>query len=590
MRKQNRTVSVVICIVFLLSAEDYALAAKNVSRAKNIVEAFQKRKAREWRITSLQEIETIRKMSVKELSYTLASYRTIVTKNGSAGLESLMVVAAAELASRGQDGRIAVQKHLTELARIYKPSDKGRKPNAYVPIVRPHNPVVHFIPAETAGKIFLTQIKTKSTDIDKAAAQDMCSEEALAQYEIRWGRKKAEELRKLCQGMNKGAAEGGKGPGFLAGLSVIDCLIATQERPRADVFTEMAQECAASLVSGSGNPFALNSADRFKNTVTWNLDNRRAVRIRNTDNRIVDADRTKVYPPDAPMTSRTTFDRQGGIVSRETYRDGQLMSITWYDEFGDMTESMEINGNETTHSFYGEHNELLSRDVTRTDENGVNHAVRSEVYENGVISEAVHFNDDGGYTVRRYDENGNVNYEQRYDKDAKPVNADGTAPAPATSPEPGTTMPSGGAVTSECRKLELELIKERIEGDMTRGGRGALDPRVINPNPEDMQNYQIPEDLKCLGISSLEVDISMKCNNLVQCPLDELPDETCACSPVRGGTLPDRQCQFIVTCADGSKPKSNNGQCACEGVEEIFVDPLTGGGPLPADRFSRMQP
>jgi hypothetical protein len=103
------------------------------SMAHSIADAFQHGDAKQWRLMMLKEIEKIRTLPVPALEELLAGYRKQVTERGAQGLEAPLLAATKELAARGLQGRAAAYRHLGELAKVYKVSDKRKKikrPNA----------------------------------------------------------------------------------------------------------------------------------------------------------------------------------------------------------------------------------------------------------------------------------------------------------------------------------------------------------------------------------------------------------------------------------------------------------------------------
>ena len=544
-------------------------AEKTTNQPGNaIISAYEQGNASAWRLAMLKEAEAFRGMSARELANALSGYRKLAAQRGVAGLEAILLAGAAELASRGHAGQVMVETYLKMLAAASRPTAAKDRPNAYVPVVRPKSPVAHFLPLETVRGALATQVKTKATDPDDVVTRDACSEEARAAYEARWGHERAEQLRKLCEGRARGPAQGGTGPGIVAGLSVVDCLIATQEPSRADQLTAMTQACLASNLAGNGNPFAAGEQH-------WPLTHPFRLTPADEHGRQADPDRTDRFPANGPPYEHiTTYDASGVPVERLSYA-----------------------GDEITRTQYNEQGELEFKETVTT-ENGYVEPVRAEAYEGGVLAESVDYNDDRGYTVRRYDGEGQVTYEQRYDSDGRPVGGDGetadaeeaaegSAGSAPSDPDPHTPPADGdgeGFNTPECRAMNLFLLGERMVADLERKG---IDPRVANYDPDDPQHYGVAEDLQCLGMLDLGTDAALHCNQLVNCPLGQLPNESCACQPLQATTLPSRGCEYVVTCANGVPATESNGQCVCGEAEKIFVDPVTGGGPLPDNPFFR---
>jgi hypothetical protein len=494
----------------------------------------------------LEEFEAIRMLGATELDRALEAYISVANERGVQGLESTIVVAIAELGARGHEERRSAKRHLSALANSYRADESIVHLNAHAPIVRPGNPVVHFLPATVVHDMLGGQIETLTVDPDGALEEDLCGEEAIEAFERRWGADKAELLREICEGNFTGATGGGTGPGATAGLSVLDCLM-DHEPTRAERLAGLMRACLDSR--DEGDPLADRPAGYD------DLGRRKVFRTEVSD--------------DTPSEGQTThygYDKNDVPVYKAiTDVDGDV-EVQYYNEQGE--------------SFVKFHYEGLDAIVVSGQEvaAGGDPAQwdRAEAYVGGQLVESVEIHEDGSYTVTRYDDDGNIVEQQTYDENNEPVEPDDTNGTDTDAEESGF---EGWGRSPECRAFNLALIDDRVEGDLEAGG--IISRAIVNPDPEDPGTYEAPRDLACLDMQGDElVDRSLKCRQTISCARDYLVDENCSCQ-MNAGWRPQLSCKTFVLCADGSAPVHREGQCVCDTGEAIFEDPFVGGGPAP---------
>lgn len=526
-----------------------------VKHAENISQAFAEVSAKTWRLGTARELAVIRTLPTKELDSALLGYRSVIAKRGAQGLEPLILAAVSELASRGYYESQRAQEHLKQLRKIYRIDDKvSARPNAYAPIIRPQNRLVHYIPLSVARGMLQQALISLQTGQNRIAADTLCSEASIIEFKLRWGEDKGNLLEELCRGDAANAAVENAFPGITSGISAYDCEI-SQEPTRAERLTSAMQACLQSTVThGGGNPLTGGSPGGGRGYSAFDdifplpetEEPPREIKRATADANGSDAawlNQENAYHIKAKDSAAT-----GSLVTAIIWHYDGSIDQKYYKGNGDLALTVHIDPGQGEPSL--DRGKFSSLTVHNAD---------------GSIKEKVTINKDNSYTVERPGEN----FKQTYDKDGKLV-----------PPPPKSSDPSGWGDTDECRALTLALAEEKLRGDLESDG--ILSPKVVNPNPD--AGGEDGEGVPCFPSINISIDSAMNCNQLVLCPGNTIADENCGCGQALPAVTPSSNCQYIMMCSDGSDGTENpqTGNCVCGNNEPpVFIDPWAGGGPEP---------
>jgi hypothetical protein len=512
-----------------------------LAAAKSIQSSYTVRDGAKLRAAITKALARFGRYAPAELDAALAAYRAQIQSAGVKGLESLVLSATSELASRGGAHEEKAFAAIGKLAAVYRLGSIADSPHALVGVTRASLPVIRHLPILILRRALERQLVSLTTDLDAVLAEASCTSAALADAEARYGKSVADRMRALCQGLALPPSQGGTGVGFAGGLSELSCLF-DHAPTRAERVGALTRSCLSSIAGTTKeNPFT---------------DGGDSVYARMFPLHDIDESNDQVTCANEDC-SRYTFvsryDASQRLVETVHYdSSGRRESFTYYDP----DTSEEIGGSKVT---YGANGDVES--VTLTDEDGT----PTWKVEYGT------------------DENGDATVDvTAYDEDGRPIPEDG-----AGQPDP-TKMPAGDGWgdSPECRELTLALIEERVHDDLMGGGyrpRGS----VSYPHPE----APVTEDAGAFDCFSLpavtQLDKAFQCRNaLVHCAMGYQPDATCVCRKVEVGVTMAKECQQFITCEEGRLPVSSGGQCTCEPEDEAFIDETSGLGGDP--RFGEL--
>jgi len=528
-------------------------SADRVKRAERISSAFANASSTAWRIDTVRELVAIRTMPTMELDGALFTYRGVVEKRGAQGLEPLVLASVSELASRGYYESQRAQDHLRQLRTVYRIDDKvSGLPNAYAPIMRPQNRLVHYVPLATVRAMLQRALILLNTGQNKLTAGSLCSDASILEFRLRWGDDKANVLEELCRGDNANAAIGTAFPGIASGISSFDCEI-SQEPTRAERLTNAMQACLQSMVThGGGNPLTTGSPSGSRGYSIFND----IFPLRKTVDTKKEENQAKLDQEHA-IDIFTDYDNSGAPIKDTVFKADGSVDRNYYDEDGNLALKEHVDKGQGGTSAFS------SGGISSIEAYG----------PTGQVEEKVTFNKDGGYTVERPSED----YHKRYDVDGKPVNENSGDESPQP---PESSDPNEWGATNECRALTLVLAEEKLSGDLESDG--ILSPKLVNPNPET--GGEDGEGVPCSASINISIDSAMSCNQLVICPGITIANETCGCGQALPAVTSGSSCKYTIMCSDGKVGTEDpqTGTCTCNTDESpVFIDPWTGGGPEP---------
>lgn len=500
------------------------------AQALAISQAFAAGNAKTFRLAATTPLARLEKLSDDDLAATLAAAVDVAKERGQQGLEGFIATAAAALGARDFDGWVRADDELGRLAEhLWVSAAVAARPNATLPIARPGSPVVHYVPLKVGRMLLGQQVQTGRLDVEDAF-RGICGPASREQLVAQYGARMADMLARLCDHATGTATSGGlpdgTGLGFGSEISLVDC-IQSHNQTRAEQLAGLMQECAESLLDAeSGGPVDAGGGKKSKVPIA-------PKKTDGTDNE------WNPQLPDYPAPKDPTD------VLRDPAED--RLHEHHVDENGDMVDI------------------YLDKDTGQP--------TRGTAMDREGNVEEVYWNEDGSYDVTHYDKNGNILDHQAYDANGKPIGGSGNA-----KDAPGMDW----GATDECRELSVALIGDRAAAVAI--DRGLLDPRVVNPSPEEDRPGSVPSDLDCLGIAAgPQLDAGFGCNkNIAMCPPGLMLDAGCGCKAAAPTMSPARQCGIFMLCADGVLPQQRDGSCSCGDVEEIFYDAGTGPRPRPA--------
>lgn len=478
-----------------------------------------------WLVT--EELEQLQKMTADEIAQLVTVQASFVDEHGVDGLESLLLSTLAAYAARPE---VDIEAHEAKLQLVLGAyHTKGEAPpHMFVPLARPGSTIGLHVRARTVRSALETMLLNPGArSIDGAFEHDLCSEAGLDRIALEYGDEVRSAVKNLCN------TTGGGGLGSMSGipdvLSELECLF-QHEPTRSEQLQQLMVDCAASGLSGSGNPLADSAGDTTTGTTSTTTTGGAGSGSTTSTTTTGDSSSSSSSSSSSGAGSSSSSSGSGSTTGMPTLQPQEDIALS--DVKYEVWE-VDADGNRT---------------FTLVMKDGVSH-----VLENAGLSfgpGAAH-----GFDNMAPGEKKILVFTTAWRNEQKDAQTPGTDDA---------------ALSPECRELYefLEGVDEAF-ADETR-----LLEWLSNPGTSD--TAPVDDEFDCLGIGEAEIDDAIGCaDELVLCAGEAVPDGNCGCTTVTTSMTPSRGCASFITCAGGELPDEN---CRCGDVTIVEQPSVPGGG------------